>query len=63
MLEEFGSELVRILYGSHMEVKVGWIDAALAVQRGARLVTGDPDFRPLEVANLLTIHWLARIRV
>jgi predicted nucleic acid-binding protein len=34
--------------------------AALAVQRGARLVTGDPDFRPLEVANLLTIHWLVR---
>ena len=34
--------------------------AALAVQRGARLVTGDPDFRPLEVAKLLTIHWLAR---
>lgn len=34
--------------------------AALAVERGARLVTGDPDFRPLEVAHLLTIHWLAR---
>lgn len=34
--------------------------AALAVQRGARLVTGDPDFRPLETANLLRIYWLAR---
>jgi ribonuclease VapC len=34
--------------------------AALAVQRDARLVTGDPDFRSLGVASLLRIQWLAR---
>lgn len=37
--------------------------AALAIERGARLITGDPDFQPLELARLLKIDWLARSRV
>lgn len=37
--------------------------AALATERGARLITGDPDFQPLELARLLKIDWLARSRV
>ena len=37
--------------------------AALAIERGARLVTGDPDFQPLEVAKLLKIQWLTRSHV
>ena len=32
--------------------------AALALRRGATLVTGDPEFRPLE--HTLRIHWLPR---
>ena len=34
--------------------------AALAIERGARLITGDPDFQPLEVARILKIQWLTR---
>jgi ribonuclease VapC len=34
--------------------------AALAVGRSARLITGDPDFLPLEEARVLKIQWLAR---
>jgi len=30
--------------------------AALAIEHGAELVTGDPDFRSLE--GLVKIHWL-----
>ncbi len=37
--------------------------AALAIERGARLVTGDPDFHPLELAKLVKIHWLSRVQV
>lgn len=37
--------------------------AALAIERGARLITGDPDFQPLELARFLKIDWLARSRV
>ncbi len=33
--------------------------AALAVELGATLVTGDPEFRPLEEIGL-TVHWLPR---
>lgn len=36
--------------------------AALAVRRGARVVTGDPDFEPLAAARILKIHRLARTR-
>ncbi len=32
--------------------------AALALARDARLVTGDPEFKPLE--NEIRIHWLSR---
>lgn len=37
--------------------------AALAIQRGARLIPGDADFQPLEVARLLKIQWLTRSEV
>jgi predicted nucleic acid-binding protein len=37
--------------------------AALAIERGARLITGDHDFQPLEVARLLKIQWLTRSQV
>ena len=36
--------------------------AALAIERGARLITGDPDFQPLEDARILKVQWLARSR-
>jgi ribonuclease VapC len=36
--------------------------AALAIGRGARLVTGDPDYQPLEDARVLKIQWLTRGR-
>lgn len=32
--------------------------AALANARGARVVTGDPEFEPLRRANGVSIHWL-----
>ena len=32
--------------------------AALAMEHGAPLVTGDPEFRKLESAGLLKLHWL-----
>jgi len=34
--------------------------AALAMQKGAALVTGDPEFKALE--NALTIHWLPQTK-
>ena len=32
--------------------------AALAIMQGAPLVTGDPEFKPLEAAHLISIDWL-----
>jgi len=32
--------------------------AALAIEHSAPLVTGDPEFRTLESAGLLQLHWL-----
>jgi predicted nucleic acid-binding protein len=34
--------------------------AALALERGGILYTGDPEFKPLEAAEGLRVHWLIR---
>jgi len=34
--------------------------AATAVRRSAALVTGDPDFRPLADAGVITLEWIGR---
>ena len=42
-------------------LRISYVDAfatALALERGAVLVTGDPDFRELEKGKILKIEWL-----
>lgn len=34
--------------------------AALSLERGGVLYTGDPDFKPLEAGEGLRVHWLTR---
>ena len=34
--------------------------AVLALSRGVPIVTGDPEFKKLATAGLLTLHWLGR---
>jgi len=66
MLDEAALEMVPVgrelaLAAAHIKAgaPVAYADAfaaALAIQTGATLVTGDPEFRQLE--TLLRIHWL-----
>jgi predicted nucleic acid-binding protein len=43
--------------------KISYADgfaAALGIERNAAVVTGDPDFRRLAAANILSIEWLGQ---
>jgi len=48
------------LKGSYKMSYADSFAAALSIQKGLILVTGDPDFKPLEIDKLLKILWLAQ---
>jgi hypothetical protein len=55
-MDAFFAALIALLW--YTETKRGMLNAALAQHVEATLVTGDPEFRPLE--GVLDIQWLAQ---
>jgi ribonuclease VapC len=69
-LDELPIELVDVdreqtLTASHIKAEwpIAYADcfcAALAVLKDATIVTGDPEFKSLEEASVVSIHWITR---
>jgi predicted nucleic acid-binding protein len=54
-------ELIDTAVGVKSRHAISYADAfaaALAIQRAIPLVSGDPDFRPLEADGLLQLYWV-----